>query len=1024
MSSRRDLLKAGAAAGGLAAFAGGFSETATRAVKGWVEGDRHLGTKGRSLDPEFRVDPAGHLQVNPDQQVSYTMCMGCTTYCGVRVRIDKTSQTVMRVVGNPYSPLSADPHLPYGTPIRASFVGVSRFEERGLGGRSTACGRGNAVLAQMASPYRVTQPLKRVGPRNSGRWEPISFEQLVKEVSEGGDLFGEGPVAGLAALRDFSPIDPDQPQLGPKVNRVALLTSTNDGREAFARRFMQQSYGTINFTGHGAFCGGSYRAGSGAAFGDTKHMPHAKPDLQNAEFIIFIGTAPGNAGNPFKRQGTLLAKARSDGKLTYVVVDPVLNHSDNRAAAERANWIPIRPATDGALAMAMIRWIMETERYDAKFLAQPNAQAAEAAGEAAWCNATHLVVAEPGHPREGFFLRGSDLGQPVAEAQRYTDADPFVVMDAAGQPVAHDKATGPAALFVDGAVAVGGQPVRVCSSLDLLKAAAMEHTVEEYAAACGIAAATITGLAREFTSHGKHAAVNSHGGTMAGNGFYNAFALVSLNTLIGNLNWKGGTFVNGGGFKVAEGPRYHLDSFDGEVKPGGTPLSRNVAYEKSAEFKKKAAGGHPYPADRPWFPIAPQLATELFPAAVNGYPYGLSALVLWNCNPVYGIPGVRKVAEQALGDPKVIPLVIAMDAFINESTAFADYIVPDSGMYECWGFAAAWGGIPTKAMISRWPVVEPRQAKTADGQPVAMESFFIALAVKLGLAGFGPGAIKDGDGNAQALERAEDYYLRAAANLAWLGKTPVPDAGDDDIALSGIGRVMPMVEAVLKEEERRKVAFMLARGGRFQNASESFVGERPAVRFAKPLQLYNEALGTARDAIGGQRYSGVPVWTPPRFADGTPVRHVHSEQDWPMELISFKSPLQNSYSIGARRLRGLHPDNPVAINPADAARFGIATGDAIRITSPGGTATGVAVVRRGVMAGVLAIEHGFGHREHGARGHLIGGRMQPADPAIAAGVCLNDLGIADPTRAGASVYVDPVSGTAVRQGIPARVEKI
>jgi tetrathionate reductase subunit A len=673
--------------------------------------------------------------------------------------------------------------------------------------------------------------------------------------------------------------------------------------------------------------------------------------------------------------------------------------------------------------MGMIRWILEQERYDARFLAQPNPAAAAAAGEAAWCNATHLVIAEPGHPRQGCFLRGSDLGLAIAEADRYKPADPFVVADPAGALRPHLEVSGPAQLFVDRQHEIGGKALRLRSGLDLLREAAFAHSPADYAAACGIPAETIAALAREFTSHGKRAAINTHGGTMAGNGFYNAFALVSLNTLIGNLNCRGGTFVNAGGFKHAEGPRYLLDRFEGAVTPGGTPLSRNVPYEKSTEFKRRQQAGSPYPARRPWFATAPQLATEWLPAAADGYPYALKALLLWNCNPVYGIPGLRPVAEKALGDPKVIPLVVAVDAFINETNAYADYILPDSGMYEAWGFASAWAGLPTRSTIVRWPVVEPRQAKTADGQPITLESFFIAVARTMNLPGFGPAAIRDAGGAPLPLERAEDYYLRAAANVAFTGKAPLPDASDDDVALSGVERLMPALEAVLKPDERRKVAYMLARGGRFQDADEAFDGERTAQRFTRPLQVYNEAVGTARNAMTGRRFPGVPVWTPPAFADGTPVDSFYPAAAWPLQLVSFKSPLQNSYSIAARRLRGLHPENPVILNRADAERLAVRTGDRVRIVTPGGAALAVAMVRDGVMPGVVAVEHGFGHREHGARAHRFGRAEGPSDPGIGAGVNLNDLGLADPTREGHSVWLDPVSGTAVRQGIPARIEK-
>jgi tetrathionate reductase subunit A len=1025
MTSRRDLLKGAAVVGGGAAFAAGFSETGTHMLDAVIAPAHALGTEGRSQKPEFRVGPGGRLEMNPDARVAFAMCMGCTTQCGVRVRIDAATDTVTRVTGNPYSPLSTDPHVPMGQPVRKALLSLTRLDEQGLAGRSTACGRGNAVLEGQTSPFRITQPLKRVGPRNSGRWQPISFEQLVKEVVEGGDLFGEGPVAGLRALRSFEPIDPKRPELGPKTNRVAILNAADDGRSSFVARFIQKAYGSINYTGHGAYCGGSYRAGSGAVFGDTKTMPHAKPDIANAEFVIFMGTAPANAGNPFKRQGTLLAKARSDGTLKYVVVDPVLGHSDSIAAADRGRWVPIRPGTDAALAMAMIRWILDENRHDAAFLALPNKKAADAAGEAAWTNASHLVVTEAGHPRQGFFLRGSDIGLAVAETDRYKDADPYVVIDpATDAPAAHDGLAGPATLMVERQVSAGDKAIAVASGLALLAASAREKTLDDYAALCGVPVDVIAGLAREFTAHGKKAAISSHGGTMAGNGFQAAFAIVTLNTLIGNLNRKGGTFVNGGGFNPYAGPRYKLEGFAGEAKVSGVPLSRNFAYEKTTEFKEKKAAGKPYPAAAPWYGTAGQLSTEWLPAALAGYPYRLEALILWSSNPVYGIPGVRAVAERTLGDPKVIPLVIAVDPFINESSAFADYIVPDTTMYESWGFVAPWAGVPTKSMLSRFPVVAPKTAKTADGRPISVETFLIALAKAMGLPGFGKGAIAGADGRTYDLDRAEDWYFRAAANLAFTGKAPVGDASDDDVMLAGVGRVMADLAATLPADEVKKVAFLYSRGGRHQPFAEGWdAAGKSAWPFEKPLNVWNEGIGTSRNAMTGQRNSGVPGWREPAFADGTPLAARYPAADWPLRLVSQKSPLQNSYSMTHRRLRGLHPENAVGVAAADAERLGIKTGDRVRVATPTGSVTATAEVRHGVAPGVLAVEHGFGHKELGARPHRIGDRMQPSDPGIGAGVALNDLGLVDPTRSSPAVLVDPIAGTAVRQALPARLER-
>ena len=81
------------------------------------------------------------------------MCYGCTTLCGVRVRIDNQNEQVLRVSGNPYHPLSGDPHLPQAKPVVDALKSVSGFAEQGLAGRSTTCARGNAMMAQIDSRF-------------------------------------------------------------------------------------------------------------------------------------------------------------------------------------------------------------------------------------------------------------------------------------------------------------------------------------------------------------------------------------------------------------------------------------------------------------------------------------------------------------------------------------------------------------------------------------------------------------------------------------------------------------------------------------------------------------------------------------------------------------------------------------------------------------------------------------------------------------------------------------------------------
>ncbi|WP_333894002.1 molybdopterin dinucleotide binding domain-containing protein, partial [Atlantibacter subterraneus] len=179
-----------------------------------------------------------------------------------------------------------------------------------------------------------------------------------------------------------------------------------------------------------------------------------------------------------------------------------------------------------------------------------------------------------------------------------------------------------------------------------------------------------------------------------------------------------------------------------------------------------------------------------------------------------------------------------------------------------------------------------------------------------------------------------------------------------------------------------------------------------------------------RHAITGERYSGCPAWYPAQLPDGKALDEVYQPDAWPLKMISFKSNVMSSSTIVIPRLHHVKPVNLVALNPQDGKRFGVKHGDEVRITTPGGSTTARISLLEGVMPGVIAIEHGYGHREMGASQHTLDGEPLAVAPQNGSGINQNDLGFADPTRTVPNSWLDWVSGSAVRQGLPAKIERI
>ncbi|MCK8082195.1 MULTISPECIES: tetrathionate reductase subunit A [Vibrio] len=1028
-NKRRQFLKTGLAAGGVGAFSAGYATTTKHMVHGAIDGTAGKKTNhihhGNSLETEYSVDEQGKISPNPNQRVAPSMCFGCWTLCGLRVRIDNRNDEILRISGNPYHPLSSDQQIPFKTPVKDAYIGLSG--ESGINNRSTACARGNGMLEIQNSPYRITQPLKRVGKRGEGKWEPISYEQLISEITEGGDLFGEGEVEGLRSIRDIeTPLDPNNPEYGPKANQLLVTNAGNEGRDDILKRFAFNSYGTRNFGHHGSYCGYAFRAGSGAIMNDLDKFSHLKPDFNNAEFILFIGMSPAQAGNPFKRQARQLAEARTNGKLSYTIVTPSLPAgSSSLAAGDRNNWLPIKPGTDSALVLGMIQWIIENQRYNHNFLSRPSAQAMKKAGTTHWCNASHLVISDESHPQNGRMLRASDMGLLEA-GEPMSDDDGFIALDVTTSLPSSHIQVNEAALFVDQDVEIDGQTVRVKSSLQRLKEEAFKYDLAYYSEQCEIPQDQIIALAKRFTSYGTKAVVDTHGGNMHTNGFYNSFSILMLNALIGNINAKGGAMAKAGGYPTSvAGPRYDFTKFKDKTKPQGVFLSRSkFPYQKTSEYKRRvAAGESPYPTRAPWYPISAPLLTEHLSAAIDGYPYRAKAWINHMANPLYGVPGLDNLLGEKLKDPKQLGLIVSIDAFINETTALSDYLVPDTVTYESWGMATPWHGVATKAITARWPIVEPKTSRTQDGRAINLENFFIDLAKTLGLGGFGDNVIKDNQGNWHGIHSAEDFYLRSAANLAFV-KGGVPNVDAEDIVWSGLERLVPVMNKTLKPEEMLKVAYIFARGGRFEDATNAYTNETMKYKWTKPLAIWNEKLGTSRNTISGEQYMGCPTWYPQKLADGTPLAEQFPAKEWPFTLTNFKSNIHSAVSNLSPRLESIKGVNPVYIHPQDASSAGIKTGDVFAIETPSSTTHALAMVIDGIKPGTLGFEHGFGHKELGERAHWIDDTQQPVKMKSNDGVNINDIGLIDPTREGKGVMLDWVVGAAARQALPAKIHKV
>lgn len=964
----------------------------------------------------------------------YTACLQCNTGCGIKVRMVK--DVAVKIDGNPLSPWTMNPHLPYRTPI-AELASVD----------GAICPKGQSGIQTAYDPYRLRSVLKRAGPRGSGKWVTVPFEQAINEIVSGGKLFADVPgeenrhvegfrdvwalrdpalartmAADVAAIRakrmtvaEFKRkhahhlnvlINPDHPDLGPKNNQFVYLRGREKGgRGDLVARFVDGAFGSINRHGHTTVCQGSlYFAGKamseqyqgGRWTGGRKFYWQA--DLESAEFVIFVGSnaLEGGYGPPLR--ASKITGALASGRMKIAVLDPRFSP----LAAKAWKWLPTIPGSDTAVAMAMMRWIIEERRYDARYLANANRAAATADGEPTWSNAPWLVKIERGVPTG--FLRASEIG--------LSDRDLFVVLRE-GRPVAVDpydtRTPVEGDLLADTMV---GQ-FHVKTAFQLLYDESRKRTISAWAALAGVKAADVIEMAKEFVSHGKKAVVDVHRGvSQHTNGFYNAMAWFSLNMLVGNYDWRGGsawgqTYSQTG----ATGAPFRMSVLHpGSTTPFGTSIIRHdIKYEESTLFSG-------YPAKRPWFPLASDIYQEVVPSAGDAYPYPIKILYLHMGSPIYALPSGHTNIE-ILADVNKVPLFIATDIVVGTTTMYADFIFPDTSYLERWEFQGNHPNVLPRVQPIFSPVIPPltRTVRVfGEETPLSHEAVILGIAEKLGMPGFG----RDGFGPGQDFLRPDDFYIRLVANVAFGTRVgdEVPDASPEEerLFLSSRAHLPRSVfdperwKAILGARWWRKFVFVLSRGGRFADYADSFDGDKLRGHYGTLVSLYSEKAATTLNSMTGRALSGIATYLP--IADSLGRQINDGARGYDLHLITNRTIRQTkSRTITNYWLTAIEPENFVLMNPKDAARRGLKDGQPVRIvsaTNPEGTwhlkndrhkpMVGKLQVKEGIRPGVISFSLGYGHWATGASDVVINGRRIKGDPRRATGIHANAAMRTDP----------------------------
>ncbi|MEM1160420.1 MAG: molybdopterin oxidoreductase family protein [Pseudomonadota bacterium] len=645
--------------------------------------------------------PALETSPHVSDEVRRTTCYMCACRCGINVHIREGANgapMVRYIEGNRDHPVN----------------------------KGVLCAKGSAGIMQHYSPARLMKPLLRTGPRGSGEFKEISWDEALETAAE-----------WLAPLR----ADP---------KKLAFFTG-RDQSQSFTSWWAQQ-FGTPNYAAHGGFCSVNMAAGGIYTLGGA-FWEFGSPDWEKTKYFMIFGVAEDHDSNPIKAG---IGKMKTLGG-RVVGVNPV--RTGYNAVADE--WLGITPGTDGLFILALVHELLKAGQVDVDYLRL-------------WSNASWLVDRTPG-PTMGLFVRDQD-GKALVHDRKAGQLMPF---DAPGlSPDLKGAFVGP-----DGQECVPSFELMAKKYLD------PAYAPEEVADQCGIGADTIRRIAAEIADAAfnksyeiaqpwrdfrgvEHATVTCRpvsfhamrGISAHSNGFQTCRALHLLQLLLGTVERPGGfRFKPPYPKPLGAHPKPHA-----ATKPH-TPLGGpHLGFVREPADLCIDEDGTAQRIDKAFTWENPMSSHGMMHMVISnahaGDPYPIDTLFMYMANMSWNSSmnssGVMNMLTDKREDGEYkIPRLIYSDAYSSEMVAYADLVLPDTTYLErhdCISLLDRPIGETDAACDAiRWPVVPP-ETQAPEGKTRDVRGFQSALVQLGGLLGL-PGMVEE-DGSPKYADYA-DYMV-------------------------------------------------------------------------------------------------------------------------------------------------------------------------------------------------------------------------------------------------------------------------
>ncbi len=559
------------------------------------------------------------------------------------------------------------------------------------------CAKGSAGIMQVNAPSRLDAPLMRVGPRGSGEFKKISWEEAL----------------GLA-VEWLKPLKKEAPE------KLAFFTG-RDQSQSFTSYFAQM-FGTPNYAAHGGFCSVNMATAGIYTMGGA-FWEFGQPDWDYTKLFILFGVAEDHDSNPIKMG---IGKIKERGA-KIVGVNPI--RTGYNAVADE--WLGITPGTDGLLILSLINILIKAGKIDLEYLAK-------------YTNAPVFL-----DPENGLILKDKNdkplvkdriTGKVCAFDTKGIQPDlnaTYRVRGATSTTVFHDIITKYLSSEYEPekvAKICGISAKKIRALANEIAKAAFEEVFElpiEWTDFRGEKHKSMKGRPVSFHSM---RGVSAHS-----NGFQTCRALHMLQILLGTVEVPGGFRFKPPYPKPSSiHPKPHF-----KVKPNAPLDGPHLGFVHGPEDLALDDQGNPVRIDKAFSWENPMSAHGLMHMVISnayaGDPYKIDTLFMYMANMSWNSSMNTSGVMEMLTDKDdkgdyIIPRIIYSDAYSSEMVAYADLILPDTTYLERHDCISLLDRPISEADGAadaiRWPVIEP------DRDVRGFQSVLVDLGARLDLPGF------------------------------------------------------------------------------------------------------------------------------------------------------------------------------------------------------------------------------------------------------------------------------------------------